>query len=206
MQIQRWRKLINFINAVHILMVMGKIGFLTTEKKKETEIETEAVVVNVDRDFKRMISELELEENMQLKLASLERIVRKELAKIYKKIKKLEKKIIQRNKLWVQVDSYFENFPQKSLDVLNKIEQLNSEILPEAESIRKEISKHMLAEVAEMYKELKLSNEEIKHIRFLANNLSVILAALARPVFESARAEQTEQMRRQILMHHPNLK
>ena len=64
---------------------MGKIGFLTTEKKKETEIETEAVVVNVDRDFKRMISELELEENMQLKLASLERIVRKELAKIYKK-------------------------------------------------------------------------------------------------------------------------
>ncbi|MEK6968947.1 MAG: hypothetical protein AABW48_00805 [Nanoarchaeota archaeon] len=185
---------------------MGKIGFLTTEKKKETEIETEAVVVNVDRDFKRMISELELEENMQLKLASLERIVRKELAKIYKKIKKLEKKTIQRNKLEVLVDSYSENFPQKSLDVLNKIEQLNAEILPEAESIRKEISKHMLAEVAEMYKELKLSNEEIKHIRFLANNLSIILSVLARPVYESMRAEQTEQMRRRILMHHPNLK
>lgn len=206
MQIQRWRKLINFINAVHILIVMGEIGFLTTEKKKETEINAEAVVVNVDRDFKRMISELELEENMQLKLASLERIVRKELAKIYKKIKKLEKKIILRNKLGVQVDGYSENFPQKSLDALNKIEKLNAEIIPEADCIRKEIFKHMLAEVAEMYKELKLSNEEIKHIRFLANSLAVTLSALTRPVYESAQAQQTEQMRRQILMHHPNLK
>lgn len=183
---------------------MGKIGFLTTETKKE--INTEEGVVNVDRDFKRMISELELEENMQLKLASLERIVRKELAKIYKKIKKLEKKIILQNKLGVQVDSYSENFPQKSLDALNKIEKLNAEIISEAEGIRKEISKHMLAEVAEMYKELKLSNEEIKHIRFLATNLAATLSLLVRPVYDSARAQQTEQMRTHILMQHPDLK
>ncbi len=179
---------------------MGKIGFLVSEEKKEPEI----AVVNVERDFKKMISELELEETMQLKLASLERVVRKELARIYKKIKKLEKKIIRRNKLGLQVDSYSENFPQKSLDILNQIEKLDAEIIPEVDRIRKEIFKHMPAEVAEMYKELKLSNDEIKHIRFLANSLSATLSVLARPVYESA--QQTEQMRRQILMHHPNLK
>lgn len=183
---------------------MGKIGFLTTEKKKE--INTEAVVVNVDRDFKRMISELELEEKMQLKLASLERSIRKELAKIYKKIKKLEKKIIQQNKLGVQADSFSEDFPQECLETLNRIEKLNTEIIPEAELIRKEISKHTLAEVAELYKELKLSNEEIKHIRFIANSFSTTLSQLVRPISDAIRMQQLEQLKAWVLKQHPDLK
>ncbi|MBI2669101.1 hypothetical protein HYX14_04635 [Candidatus Woesearchaeota archaeon] len=183
---------------------MGKIGFLAGAEKKETE--PEIVVANVEKDFSKMISELEVEENMQSKLLAIEKAVRKELIRLYKKIKKMEKRIKKRNTLFLQCQTYSADYPQKSLELLNQIEKLDAEIIPEADKLYKEISQHTLSEVADVYKQLDLSNEEIKHIRFVSNSLAATFSTLMRPVHEAVQGQQIESFRRNILLRHPDLK
>ncbi len=181
-----------------------KIGFLQEENRSKSKKE-EVRIRDVENSFKTMISGLKLDETIYLQEIKLERKIRKELIKIYLRIKKLEKKIAQRELLSNQASSHYQDFPKKALDLLPEIEALDKEIMPEANKIQQEISKHTLADIAEIYKDIQLSDEQIKHVRTLANTLNATLTTSMKAVFEDVQKQQTDSMRRSILMRHPEL-
>lgn len=185
---------------------MAKIFGFGRKAEEEKKGETSVVVRAVEKEFQGMIRQLELEEEAYVHLLVLETRVRKELVKLYKLIKKLEKKVAKRNALLAQCRASAMDFPKKSLELLNSIEALDREIIPEAEEISKELSKHTLPDIAEFYKEMDLSNEQIKQVRGLANTLQVTLNTLVQPIYETVRNQQADSLRRDILMRNPSLK
>jgi hypothetical protein len=188
------------------VMGKGKIGFLRENEGEKEERQVEVKIRNIEAGFKKMISGLKLDERIYLEELELERKIRKELIKIYLRLKALEKKIVKREILSNQADSHFRDFPQRSLELLPEIEALDAEIMPEANAIQQEISKHTLPDVDEIYKEIKLSDEQIKHIRTLASTLNSNLVTSMKTIQEDNQTRRTESMRRTILMNHPELK
>ena len=188
------------------VIFMPKIlGFGRKEEAAEKK-DIPPAIKNVEKEFQQMIKELEIEEEASVRELILEKKVRKELVKLYKRTKKLEKKIVQRNALLAQCQALAYDSPKKSLELLDAIGAMDAEIVPEAEGIARDLSQHALPDIAGLYKDLELSDEQRKQIRTLANTLSSTLSIAVRPVYEAMQHQQLDSLRRNILMKNPQLK
>jgi len=186
---------------------MGKVGFnIGNWSEEEKKSENVKIAINdVEKEFKYMISKLELDEDFHVNYLSIEERVRKELIKIYRRLKKIEKKIEKSNNLFHQCQGIANDYPEKSLKFIEKISKLDNEIIPEAEAIIKEIHKHTLHDIAELYRGTELSGEQIKNIRTLASILSSRLSAMMAPIHQALGGQQLEMFRRDIVTRNPNL-
>ncbi len=185
-------------------MATRPIGFLRREEQKQQA--EQVTVKNIEKEFKSMISQLDLDEEIFVKELAIEKKIMKELIKIYKQIRKLEQIITKRNKLAVQCSALITDYPKKSLQLLEEIGEMDYQIIPKADEIYKEISKHFLSDVSELYKGMELSKEQIKNIRSLANTLATTLSSSVSPIQESIQNQKLEFIRRSILARHPGLK
>jgi hypothetical protein len=183
------------------------IGFNRGEvNEAEKEKTLDVKIKDIDKEFSRVISELGMEEELYLTELTIEKVIRKELTKLHKRIKKIEKKISKRNNLVNQCRAQASDIPENSLELITKIQGLDEEISPEADTLFKDIAKHSIPDIDELYKNIDLSEKQIKHIRVLVNNLSIRLSNMMRPVNEAIQGQQLESMRREILMKNPHLK
>ena len=181
-----------------------RIGFI--QEQEASKPEEDIIIRNIDTSFQRMIYDLGLEEKLYLQEAILEKIIRKELVKIYKQIRKLEKKINARNQKMILCHSYFSEYPAKCLALIDEISKLDSDIIPEAESISQQISKHVIPEISDIYKKVQLSEQQTKNIRTLSFNLGNVLSSLMRPIHEANNQRQLESMRQNLLLKNPKLR
>ena len=184
-------------------MVKRRIGFI---QPKEEENKAEIAIKGIDKEFQRLISNLEMEENISLNELSLEKKIKKELVRLHKWILKLQKKIEKRNVLMAKCEGYITNFPKKSLELLDEIGKLDYEIMPEVQEIFKELNKHTLPEVAELYKEMELSISQIRHIRSIASTLGSTLNNLVRPINQAVQNQYLEMLKRDLLLNNPTLR
>ena len=180
------------------------IGFIWP-KEDEEEQKAEATIGDVEKEFVRIISELEIDENLTKKHLAIDKKVRKELIKLFRKIREIEVKVKRRVNLLNQCNAYQRDYPEKSLELLHQIDELDYELMPEIEKLSKEISEHCLPDVADIYKTLELSAEDVKHVRTLAMTMSSKFGSIVGDIHSAISNQQTEMMRRQILSAHPDL-
>ncbi|MBT4446725.1 hypothetical protein HOA92_05245 [archaeon] len=180
------------------------IGF-GRKKEKDKVVEVEIEIENVEEVFKEMMVELAMEEELHEKAAKIEEKIRKELSKLYKRVKILEVKIRARDINYSRVAALIDDNPKKALKLLDDIQKADHEIVPVATKLFKEIAKHNLQDVDKMYKGLSLEAVQIKHIREVANTLSNHFGWMMKGINQAMQSQQVEMNKRQILARHPDL-
>ena len=163
-------------------------------------------IKNVEKEFRRMIISLKLEDDAYLREIAIERKIRKELVELYKKVQKLEQQIETRNKLMIQCQGFMNDYPKRSLQLLDQIGELDLKIIPDAETLSKEIGQHLLPDIAAFYKEIDLTEQQTKQIRSLASMIHVSLTSVVGPISQAILGQQLESMRRGILSRNPGLR
>jgi hypothetical protein len=180
------------------------IGFIWP-KDTSTQSPTEQLG-NIEQEFKDMIHQLEMDEELAKKHLAIDEKVRSELIRIFRYVQQLEQKINTRNALLNRCKAYRNDFPQKSLELIDKIIKLDEDIVQEEEKLSKELSKHMLPDIAEIYKGIELSDESRKHIRTLSYTFSSKISNLISPIRHEFYSRTLDGMRSEILVTHPELR
>ena len=182
---------------------MAKIGF--GRSSDDEKIEEEKIIIrNIDRGFLSMMRELGIEKKEHQRMAQLEKIIRRELLKLHKKLKKLSKKIKVREDLFRQAKVLSSERPKKSLELIDQIDALDQEIQPKAKELFESITKHSIPEIHEIYKEMDITKQNKENLRILANNLSSRLSTLMREINETS-GQALKMTKQNILRVNPNL-
>ena len=165
----------------------------------------ESALGDVEEGFKTLISELEIDENLAKEHLAIDEKIRKELVRLYGKIKDIESKIKKRHNLENQANAYQKDYPEKTLELLHQIDEMDHDIMPQADALSREISEHCLPDVANIYKNLQLIADDVKRLRSLAMTLSSKLSSIMQIVYAATSQQQTDAMRRHIITTHPHL-
>lgn len=173
------------------------IGFERTPDSIEKQ--TELIVGEIEEEFKTLISELKIDESITAQHLAIDKRIREEVVKIYKMIKSLEEKTKERMALVAQVSGYINDFPKKCMEIIDRIDKLNDDLVKDSKKIYDEISKHMVQNLSEVYKEIELSEEQTKHLRAVVKTLSSTLDVLMAPVNQSLSTYETNRMREYLM-------
>ena len=177
---------------------MGKIaiGFIKPEERKSAE--EKVILRGIEAEFDKMASLLELERKELARDLKVEKRIKRELVKIHKRIQKLEKKFQHRQILFAQAYGLQTHRPERTLTLLDNIDQIDNELGPEMKSIGDELEKHTIAELSLVYKGADFSKENIISIRSIANTLYNRLSQLSSQI----NLQETEGIRRNIRFRH----
>ena len=182
---------------------MGKIGFLQNEDE-EAVAEEEIVIRDVDRGFLSMMKEMKIDEKEHQRMAQLEKAIRRELLILHRKLKRLSKKISEREGLFRQAQVLANKKPKAALEIIDQVDALDKEIQPKAKELFEGIAKHSIPEIHEMYREMELTNENKNDLQVLANNLSLKLTTLMREINETG-GDSLRKTKANIIRVNPNL-
>ena len=184
-------------------MAKTPIGFVHFPDQKTEEKDIVAETNHVEQEFKVLLSDLQIDEGLARQHAALDKRIRKELIFLYKQIKEIEDRAKVRQNFITQFTAYEHDYPKQAMELLDKIDEIHSELMPKMEKLNKEISQHLLQDTADIYKTLQLGAEEIKQIRSLVAAMSTNFNNIASSINASINGQQTEVWRRYILSKHP---